>query len=270
MYFNQSKAKIFFLVFEKVIYLIMVILGFYFVYEGEVFGRFYRGRTNFAVYEEEISEHPVIVTLMENSYNYKPLILGKDFKVMYRRGIHGSVSSAVNLTFGENAIEKVVVSVRKQRYNPAFYEFHVTSTNSSTNIPLDYGFIYVLENATVSMQLNVMIRTANGTVPCNGKFNDGKTYGRVLPLGQFATFTITPEKKIHLPDAKRCRLKPYTTEFNEKFIGIIQQQCKIPCRHSLYLNLCPGLSSNEDMENICPFAITQKKANVSMKLLHQL
>ena len=74
----------------------MVILGFYFVYEGEVFGRFYRGRTNFAVYEEEISEHPVIVTLMQNSYNYKPLILGKDFKVMYRRGIHGSVSSAVN------------------------------------------------------------------------------------------------------------------------------------------------------------------------------
>ena len=50
---------------QKLVYLTMLGLGVYLIYKGDVVQRFQRERTNFAVFEEEISELPSVVMYIQ-------------------------------------------------------------------------------------------------------------------------------------------------------------------------------------------------------------
>ena len=91
--------KIVSLIIDKLVYVTMLGLGIYFIYQGEVVQRFHLMRTNFMVYEEPIYEHPTIITYISPSI--KNVTFGKDFKIYYTPG---DEYKKEELTYGLNKI----------------------------------------------------------------------------------------------------------------------------------------------------------------------
>ena len=79
------------------VYLAMLVLGFYIIYKGDVLQRFLLQRTNFAIHEAPFTELPTIsiwIYPMNASF-------GEDFK-LYFSSIGGS-DDEIELAFGENS-----------------------------------------------------------------------------------------------------------------------------------------------------------------------
>ena len=86
-----SRVKTVLLVIDSLVYLAMLGLGFFFIYKGDVLQRFQLKRTNFAVFEEPITELPTIKTYID-PYNGDLAYL-KDFWIVWRaEGWHGRYS----------------------------------------------------------------------------------------------------------------------------------------------------------------------------------
>ena len=84
---------------EQLVYLCMLGLGIYFIYQGQVLQKFHLMRTNFAVYRERIFEPPSIMT---GFYPFNgDLKLGRDFNLSYRSLTHPYNTSIANLTLGQ-------------------------------------------------------------------------------------------------------------------------------------------------------------------------
>ena len=60
-----SRIKVFILTLESIVYFLLLGMGIYFIYDGGLVQKFQLGRTNFALYEEPVSELPTIVTFMK-------------------------------------------------------------------------------------------------------------------------------------------------------------------------------------------------------------
>ena len=97
------------------VYLAMLCLGIYFIYEGAVYERFQMKRTNFAESNEHVIELPTILTHIEYQYPYPNELLdyGTDFNISYQ--VIGS-DAAVNLTNGKNSLRgsELIVDFKKQ------------------------------------------------------------------------------------------------------------------------------------------------------------
>ena len=70
------KASNLFWVLQKVVYLALLSLGCYFIYQGQVVQRFIIQRTDFSEYSETVSELPTLLTF---PMLYNTLKFGKDF-----------------------------------------------------------------------------------------------------------------------------------------------------------------------------------------------
>ena len=94
-------------VFDNLFYVILSILGCYFIHKGEVFNRFRFGKTFFAEYDEPVSELPTILTYIEGP-SRSNLKYGKDFNLSLawgKLGTFGGEDSSINiLNMGENSI----------------------------------------------------------------------------------------------------------------------------------------------------------------------
>ena len=93
-------------VLDKVVYLILTIVGAYFIIQGEVVPRYVQRRTNFYQYEEDISELPTNTTFMDPIDIDSSLVqLGRDFNI----SLQGVTSTEMtNLTIGINWMENDV------------------------------------------------------------------------------------------------------------------------------------------------------------------
>ena len=91
---------------NRVAYIALMVLGCYFVYKGNAWDIFHLKRTNFAVYDEPITEAPTIISWIQNSkhQNWKALgyKLGRDYTVTYSTQPWGKAK--VVLKEGENVI----------------------------------------------------------------------------------------------------------------------------------------------------------------------
>ena len=96
-------------VFDNLFYVILSILGCYFIHKGEVFNRFRFGKTFFAEYDEQVSELPTILTYIEGP-SRSNLKYGKDFNLSLAWGklrifIGEEEDPSINiLNLGENSI----------------------------------------------------------------------------------------------------------------------------------------------------------------------
>ena len=70
---------------EKLVYVCLMSLGFYFIYQGDGWNNFVNQRSNFAEYNEPISELPTIVVWFQYPHvdEYPNLKLGTDFFLYY-------------------------------------------------------------------------------------------------------------------------------------------------------------------------------------------
>ena len=100
----ESKFNYMLLSLDYIVYTTMLGIGFYFIHEGNVIQRYLQRRTNFAVYEEPISELPTIVTYVTESGSSKisELKLQKDFDLQFTQT---SYAKLANLSFGNNHIK---------------------------------------------------------------------------------------------------------------------------------------------------------------------
>ena len=92
------------ILFKKSVYLTLVCVGLYFVYQGDVLQKFQLKRTNFAEYEEEVSELPVILTYIQFSRSLVYFKYGEDFNISYVAYAYRSKLEAKNMTPGENEV----------------------------------------------------------------------------------------------------------------------------------------------------------------------
>ena len=249
----QNKSKTIFWLFRKLVYLAMFGLGVYFIYQGDVMQRFYRKRTNFATYEEDITELPSIVTwiLAPNQY----LKFAKDFRIVLTQGAPGSFQNTINLKYGKNIVpnSNLAVDVFDPLPNSSFaHRLQITPHNFTVGMPLDHEFSFILEESAPKPydMFTSSIYTTNGSLSCNSKLNDGLAHGIGVRMGHSTKFIISAQKTIHLKEAKNCRLRPYTEEFNEVFSQTIVEMCDVPCRHSQYVSMCKGLVLSNNIQNM--------------------
>ena len=83
---------------DRIVYLSLLGLGMYFIYEGDVVYRYRLRKTNFAERSEPVKELPTILAHIEFNYPFSkvPLICGKDFNI----SLQVSEETSLNLTSG--------------------------------------------------------------------------------------------------------------------------------------------------------------------------
>ena len=90
---------------NRTVYIALLILGCYFIYQGKVIERFANKKCDFSEYAEDVSELPTLQTYI-SPYN-KELFYGHNFNISY--GVFGMQNH--NLTLGTNTIVPDVLQV---------------------------------------------------------------------------------------------------------------------------------------------------------------
>ena len=241
-----------YLILDIVAYLSMLGLGFYLINHGDVIQRYYRKRTNFAVHEEPIRELPVLVTWIKHAQNLTVLKYERDYKIQFQHGTHqvGINAAATNLTYGENQVENSSLKLNVTEMTPG--SLGIAFEDFSSNIHQDYHFTYLFENprSMEDHRIVAQIVTANGSFPCNGKFNDGNGRGVYLKLGKVEGLLIKAKKVVRIQELSDCRRRPYIEEFNEKFLSNIQQKCSRPCKHPKAEFMCNSFFISRDIQQL--------------------
>ena len=165
--------------------------------------RFSLKRTNFAEYDEEITELPTVFTYinpLSDEVKFK-----SDFNISYRRS---GAAISVNLTEGENVVSEGPLKVDfKQRGKETV--FKITPLNFKIGMDLDYTLTYTFEKSfdlELVSHIGVALRTDNNSyMHCDGKYYDGDVNDQRVKLGEQGYLLITPEKytvkylvKLHL------------------------------------------------------------------------
>ena len=96
------RASLILLFLQNAVYIALLTLGCYFIYQGKVVQRFLIQRTDFSEYSEPMSELP---TLLTYAIPYDTLRFGKDFNISY--GVQGSFIKK-NLSTGINQISNTL------------------------------------------------------------------------------------------------------------------------------------------------------------------
>ena len=94
-------------IFENIVCLCLMCLGFYFLHLGEVFDKYWLERTNFASHDESVSQLPTVFTYIHYhnlaiDNEWSGLSYGIDLNISYQ--VFGSLKATV-LTPGENNIK---------------------------------------------------------------------------------------------------------------------------------------------------------------------
>ena len=89
-------------VLENVVYLFLLFLGVFFIYQGDVIHKYQIRRTNFAGFEEHPSELPTILTYVEYTKPLMRLKYGIDFNMSYEHlgSFPTNLSEGINLIRG--------------------------------------------------------------------------------------------------------------------------------------------------------------------------
>ena len=106
-------------VIDTVLYLSFLGVGIYFIYDSDIIQKFQLKRTNFAEYEEILTELPTLLTHIQYNFDAKyawtHLKYGKDFNISFK--ISGS-NRETNSTEGSNSLGgntlKVNFEIRKE------------------------------------------------------------------------------------------------------------------------------------------------------------
>ena len=99
--FHSSWAH-FLSIFDTLVYVALTSIGFYFIYEGEVIQKYSSGRTNYAEYDEPITELPTIVFSLDgDSSAIDKWKYGTNFRIEMQNSNHAVLTDPVNLKIGK-------------------------------------------------------------------------------------------------------------------------------------------------------------------------
>ena len=112
----KLRASVIFGTVHKAIYVAMMCLGCYFIYQGDIVQRFKQRRTNFAEYTEPITELPTIVTWIQysNDSQTSKLQFGKDYSLDFQS--ENKLWKRSTLKIGNNSVAGILIHL-EENYN---------------------------------------------------------------------------------------------------------------------------------------------------------
>ena len=164
----QLKKEHVLLLFDKSIYIALLVIGIYFINEGEVIHRYQVGRTDFYQYNQAMSQFPTIgMWVISPSANS---IIGRDFNISLTNNKHPPTI----LTVGKNNIKGTELEVDFQCWRnrkSGRIAFRITPLNSST-LGGWWHVRYIFTNASQWSESKVVIQlrgenNENNTSSCN-------------------------------------------------------------------------------------------------------
>ena len=267
---------------EKSIYLALVCLGFYFIYQGDVLQKFQLKRTNFAEYEEPITELPTYFVWL-SPYDSR-LMLGDNFNMSILdettdplNSISPSWRQGTKLRLGENLVGDLKLTCTELQFakDLEMRLFKIRPENFTVGMPLDYTLKFTFDNLTaVSHIVLALIAENNSYSMYSGNFYDGEPKDISSPLGYDNWYFVTPEKFIYKPEVQSCRIQPYNEELAKLILENILAKCQTPCKPSNSQNLfdtTPYLRDNlsfcedEEHDGIQCFGNVQSSAQNSIE-----
>ena len=216
----------------------MLVLGLYFIFEGEVIQRYVASRKDFYQYSQALNEFPTIETaLLSPPANQS---IGKDFNMSLMYTI---------LTDGKNDIQNpsspsilqvdfnywLAGDAIKSKIRP------LTSYTSGGWVQVEYTFA----NASQWSKTKVVIDLGTGNNSnCYG-YNDGEVSNAVAKVGELHVLRVQPEKFIYLSDRTPCRKNPF---LDELLTHLWEDASKNPgkqCKAQIMHQICPDLNTSE-------------------------
>ena len=97
----MSKLGIVLKIAGKIIYLSLLAVGCYFIYEGEVLKKFALQKTSFSENDEALTEYPNLFTYFLTTTFTSNLTLGRDYNITFKTF---ELPVEHNLTFGKNEV----------------------------------------------------------------------------------------------------------------------------------------------------------------------
>ena len=224
------RASLILSVLQNAVYIALLTLGCYFIYQGKVVQRYLIQRTDFSEYSEAMSELPTLITFI---LPFETLTLGKDFNIsFYPKGS----SIKRNLSIGTNNISNTLQADFEQIYGVSL--FKITPLNFSHGDPLDYDLYYYFEESLLlgnkTFQVGIRVSTENNSIPLSSQTRDGDAEELLLNVGSVLFINqIRPEKYIYDKNIQKCREIPYN-ELLLKMIANRVWSCPNPCTPYYY------------------------------------
>ena len=235
--------------FDNLLCFCLLGLGVYFIYMGDVIPRFWLGRTNFAQYDEALTELPIIATYVTNvpvSFTIR-----KDFNL----SLNGKI-----LDLGINNIKSHIhLKVRLQHVMPELQLFindvqthflQIRPLNFPPEVPHRLDLLYSFATTLNKSQIGIYLSSENTTFECFERNYDGEKITILAKMGQDLTLKLQPRKIIHLQKNKRCRERPYLEKLVQNIDSLVLGHNRKLCRPKNIFGVCPAVAKSEKIKQL--------------------
>ena len=241
---------------EITLYLGLMITGVYFIYLGNVWARYKQKRTNFAEYDEAISELPTLVTWIQyfpNVQSSEYLKFGEDYSIIFWQHPwrqQTSLKEGENWISDENAHPVIGLKLEAKNDFEWKQRLKITPMNFSIgllDIEFRLTFRFVNAKHLLVSGVKIAISSRNNSNCAYGWDNyDGDvTYVFTRP-GEQRKALLKPEKYIFSPDGGDCREQPFNDLEVFRIAEYMNKNCIQPCRRDNYW-IC-----NKELESVLP------------------
>ena len=246
MQFRQIKLGVVILI-DKVILACLLILGCYFIHQGDVLGRFRLKRTNFAEYGEPIMEFPTITTFINHRNTPQHLRLGSDYNMTFWTFGYKFAAGweKTNLSLGDIDLKGSGLRVRVDEQ--LFWvedEIRISPLNFNSGLPhaihaITFNFSHQSSVSRVGIILTTQNNSCGNDDPGSYTYFDGEiseVTAKVDKQGYLGNqrkwLTVYPQKRVFSKVHKNCRDNPYQEILLSNILAKMKQICQKPCRPS--------------------------------------
>ena len=198
--------------------------------------KFIAKRTNFAVYEETMTDIPTVTTFIYGDGHY--VEYGKDFNISY--GEAGSSKPWTNLKFGETLVPGTDLLVQFERVINTLSDLHqskkgwqnsfrITPLNFSPKMPIAYKLKYNFKENTTVSKVGLRLSTDIGAIAFSSRSFDDDYMDHQCGVGQGSTVIISATKYKYLK-VHGCQEKSPNEILVDRILEKMSQKCSKPCR----------------------------------------
>ena len=270
----NSKLNFFTKAVEKVLYVLLTCIGFYFIHNGQVWDRYRLNRTNYAEYTEKITELPTFVTWVQYHQNVQSseyLKFGEDISIVYWQ--YPWLQQTV-LQEGNNLLPSLVLKLEMKDDNAHYWisdkKYKLTPLNFTKDLltkEFRLTFQFPTNKHSVVSGIKIALSTGNNSGCAYGWDTfDGEITRVLAKLGDHKRFLIKPEKYIYSRYKEECREKPFYDIEVDKIANYMKEHCSTSCRQKNYW-IC-----NSNLEKLLPFCNTNNESNCffeAFKTVHE-
>ena len=259
--FMQEIRHFYYSLLKGIKYFMFLVLGCYFISQGDVLTKFNLGRTSFAEYREPMTEHPTImIKQIFNKYGQNTTY-GRDFNISIKTS--GS-SLEKNLTLGENVLDgslevsmEEINGAKESKIRGRYRIIPKNPFKRFTHSQFELIWTYSDSYHEVS-HLGMILSTENNSIPCiNSDFsdcdeniyNDGSFQDIMLRPSDAAWVFVSPEKYVYLKEIEKCRERPFNEDLLKTVVRRMSSNCSKPCKPDIKFGA--NLDKITDQLSIC-------------------